>query len=313
MTRKNNNAVIQFKPRIDMPADIKAEFDLSGGQWRVLIDQCFPNVTNPASIALALDYCKVRGLDIYKKPIHIVPMKNRDEKWVDTVWPGINEILTTATRSNKWAGYTPVKFGKESEQKFECTDDQNRKLEHIMSVPLTCELTVFSLVQGHKAEFPVQLRWLETYARWRGSMPTAMWKRRPAAQLEKCTLAAGLRRAFPEEAGFTAEEMHGQSLDAASKLTDVTVVGETDIEIVSSNANGYSLEALCQRSPTDPVFSQISNDARNDATIGLEWVVNHSAWEDAFKIFRDRFHDDLEFAYAMSRVNEAKKARQIAS
>mgnify|MGYP002128443965 CR=1 FL=1 len=82
-------------------------------------------------------------------------------------------------------------------------------------------VTVFRLVNGQPQPFPgPKCRWMETYSN-RGkddASPNAMWMKRPYAQLEKCAEAAALRRAFPEEGSYTAEEMHGKDLDETEPL-----------------------------------------------------------------------------------------------
>ena len=62
---------------------------------------------------MAVDYCKARKLDILKKPVHIVPMWSTSlGREVETVWPSINEIQTTASRTGQWAGMDEPKWGK---------------------------------------------------------------------------------------------------------------------------------------------------------------------------------------------------------
>jgi hypothetical protein len=53
-----------------------------------------------------------RGLDPFKRPVHIVPVWNSSlGREVETVWPSINELETTAARTGAWAGIDPPDFG----------------------------------------------------------------------------------------------------------------------------------------------------------------------------------------------------------
>src|SRR6516225_8559708 len=74
-------------------------------QWRVLCEAIWPSARSAESISLALAYCGARRLDPFKRPVHIVPMwSTLLKREVETVWPGINELLTTAARSQQFAG-----------------------------------------------------------------------------------------------------------------------------------------------------------------------------------------------------------------
>ena len=79
------------------------------------------------SIKLVLDYCKRAGLDPMHKPVHIVPMWNRDSKSMkDVIMPGIGSYRIMADRSKEYAGITEPEFGdtkkSESGVKFENLD-----------------------------------------------------------------------------------------------------------------------------------------------------------------------------------------------
>ena len=61
---------------------------------------------------MAVDYCKRRNLDPFKRPVHIVPMWSTvQKKMVETIWPGIAEIRTTAMRTGEYAGRDRSIFG----------------------------------------------------------------------------------------------------------------------------------------------------------------------------------------------------------
>jgi len=193
-------------------------------QWRVLTDAIWPSAKTPESIKLALDYCRARRLDPFKKPVHIVPMYNSQLRCeVETVWPGISELQTTAARTGEWAGMDEPKWGPEITRTFQGQvkefDRKSRKevwrdVEVTLRFPEWCSVTVYRMVHGHRSPFTEPVFWLETYAtrsKW-VELPNSMWERRPRGQIIKCAKAASLRAAFPEELGsqYAAEEMEGK-------------------------------------------------------------------------------------------------------
>ena len=228
------------------------ELGLDPASWQVLVDSIFPAAQTVEGVLLAVRYCQARGLDVMKRPVHIVPMWNRTlGREVETVWPGIAEVQTTAARTGQWAGMDPARFGPELTQTFQGrVKVQKEWQEHQVSVtfPAWCEVTVYRLIGGVRCPFTETVFWEETYARLGGGdVPTAMWVKRPRGQLLKCAKAASLRAAFPEEASYTAEEMAGRSLDAelvtapvaasAPVSTTATAVSESDPETAEAAAD----------------------------------------------------------------------------
>jgi phage recombination protein Bet len=179
------------------------------------------------SLGLVIDYCKARKLDPMKKPVHIVPVwSNRRKCMVETVWPSILEIRTTAMRTGKYAGADETKFG--PTQKQDLGDAKE------FTYPEWAQKTVYRMMDGNKCAFPgPRVYFLESYATSkRGEYtPNAMWQKRPWGQLEKCAEAAALRGAFPEETGLTAEEMSGRNLEDHEP---VNVTGSADAPAAGS-------------------------------------------------------------------------------
>lgn len=184
------------------------------------------------SIGLVLDYCKARKLDPLKKPVHIVPVwSNRRKCMVETVWPSISEIRTTAARTGLFAGQDETKFGPVLKQ-----DLGNAKG---FEFPEWAQVTVYRMVAGQRCAFVgPKVYFLESYATAKRDShePNAMWSKRTWGQLEKCAEAAALRRAFPEETGLTADEMAGKTLDE-HELVNVTGTADTTATGETSEAN----------------------------------------------------------------------------
>jgi phage recombination protein Bet len=194
-------------------------------QWRVLTDAIFPGAKSAEAIVLALNYCKARGLDVFKKPVHIVPMWNSTlGREVETVWPGINELQTTAARTGHWAGMDPPTWGPMKRRTFTGLvgrRGQERNTSVVVDFPEWCEVTVYRMINGQRCAFSEPVYWEECYARMgRSEVPNDTWQRRARGQLHKCAKAASLRAAFPEDGSATAEEMEGRAIAEGGIVID---------------------------------------------------------------------------------------------
>jgi phage recombination protein Bet len=146
-------------------------------------------------------------------------------KMIETVWPGISELRTTAFRTGQYAGMPAPDFGPTIEHTFKGkagrgkSKGQERSLT--LQFPEWCRVTITRELTGKERSFVgPKVYWCEAYAKWADTdVPNEMWSNRPVGQLEKCAEAGALRRAFPEEIGnaLTAEEMEGQpTIDGAA-------------------------------------------------------------------------------------------------
>jgi phage recombination protein Bet len=176
--------------------------------WNTLKNSCFPGAAN-ASILMAIDYCKARRLDVIKKPCHIVPMEvkvGKDEYvWRDVILPGIYEYRTTAQRTGLYLGHTKPEYGPEK------GDDNDVK------APEYCDMTFFRWNEKAAVQvaYPVRVYFREVVGLKKDGSVNTRWSKAPIQMLTKCTEAAGLREAFPDEIGGepTMEEMIGQVVD----------------------------------------------------------------------------------------------------
>jgi phage recombination protein Bet len=218
--------IVAIHSRLPMPDGIE---DIDARKWRVLCETIFPSAKTSEAITMALDYCRARGLDPFRKPVHIVPMWNSVlRREVETVWPGINEIQTTAARTRQWAGMDEPRWGEMITQTFKGRHkDDNGKLiavEVTVTYPEWCAVTVYRMIEGQRCAFTEPAFWLEAYSHSGGAkseLPTSMWIRRPRGQLHKVAKAASLRAAFPEEASdYSAEEMEGKEIDAGGIMIE---------------------------------------------------------------------------------------------
>lgn len=205
------------------------QFSGSEVAWRTLCD-LYPAAESVEVVLAVLDYCAMRKLDPYKKPVHIVPMYNsRARRKVQVVMPGINEIETTAHRTGKWAGMDPPEWGKLVERTFRgpMEDEQTGERQAgsvTLQFPLSCRVTVYKLVNGARHAFTEELFWEESYGRagFRSEVPNARWQQAPRQMLHKCVKAAVLRATFPEEGfGYAAEEMEDREVEAGMTIDGV--------------------------------------------------------------------------------------------
>lgn len=164
------------------------------------------------SIGMVLSYCRARGLDPLRKPVHIVPMYvkppgSNQGSMQDVVMPGIALYRIEAARTGEYAGKSEPEFGPTRTEQFDGVK---------VSFPEWCRVTVYRMVGGQRCEFTAKEYWLENYATAKRDTdaPNTMWKKRAFGQLAKCAEAQALRIAFPEATGgeATSEEMEGKVL-----------------------------------------------------------------------------------------------------
>lgn len=213
--------------RLPIAASIAQEFDVKPADWRVLVDQIFPAAKSVEAVVMALAYCRKRNLDVFKKPVHIVPMWSSAKRaMVETVWPGIAEIRTTASRTGDYAGIDEVEFGPIVDRTFEGLVEQwengskrEATVKKVVRYPEWAKVTVYRMNRGVRCAFTARVFWEEMYASaGKSELPNDMWAKRPRGQLDKCVEAAALRKAFPEELGniYAAEEMEGREIDGVT-------------------------------------------------------------------------------------------------
>lgn len=216
------NAVANFPPpRLPYHPVMQDRFGIDASGWKALVEAVYPLAKSPDSVAMALSYCKARKLDPFKKPVHIVPMWDSKKKaYVETIWPGISEVRTTAFRTGQYAGCDEAEFGPTLTRSFtgkvkrgEGWEEQTVEVEF----PEWCRMTVHRVLGERVCKFVgPKVKWIESYATIGNTdLPNDMWQSRPEGQIEKCAEAAALRKAFPEELGnqLTAEEMEGRRVE----------------------------------------------------------------------------------------------------
>lgn len=246
-------AVAIARERLPWHPEIGNRFGIDRAQWRALVEAVFPAARTVEGVLLALSYCKARNLDPMKKPIHIIPIwdaQERREK--ESVWPGIGEHRITAHRSGSYAGCDDCEFGPEQTMDFIGTvgrDGNQRQERFTISFPTWARMIVYKMVRDQRVAINgPRVYWMETYARMgRSDLPNEMWRKRPYGQIEKCAEAAALRRAFPEEIGneLTAEEMGGDE-------PVITIDTMADVQTRSKEASRQAPPRKPQNEPASP-------------------------------------------------------------
>lgn len=224
----SGNAIALLGPRLPYFPEACAAKEIDPHTWQVLTDVIWPTAASVHGVLLAWDYCKARKLDPLKRTVHVVPIWDKTRgMMVDSVWPGIAELRTTATRTSEYAGCDAAEFGPDIEQVFASEEVDERsgevKTRTIkVKFPEWAQLTVYRVVRDQVRKFPgPRVYWLETYATAgrNTDLPNEMWRDRPRGQLEKCSESAALRRAFPEELGgdYINDEM-GRHIDPTGAI-----------------------------------------------------------------------------------------------
>lgn len=219
--RSQGTVAIFQPPRIPYHPAIEQRFGVDQAGWRALIDAVWPGAKSADAVALALSYCKARKLDPFKKPVHIVPVWNSAlGREVESVWPGIGELRTTAFRTGFFAGCDATEFGPDKQFTFtgrvKAGKDKWEDRTVKIAAPEWAQITVYRIVAGQRYAFPgPRVYFLAAYGRkGKSEIPNDKWEQMPSYMLEKVAEAAALRKAFPEEMGDmqTAEEMEGRTV-----------------------------------------------------------------------------------------------------
>lgn len=235
----------------------------------MLCESIFPAAKTPDAIVLALSYCKARRLDPFKRNIHIVPIyDSKKGAEVETVWPGIAELRTTAMRTKGYAGMAPPEFGPKITRTFKDSEKSGQNYvdkQTEVTFPAWCRITVFRIVQGNTVPFPgPTVEWLEFYNKKSRYVdaPNEQWRRRPSQMLEKCAEAGALRRAFPEEFGedYTVEEIGAFGSLATTQPVDAEVIKTTPPAEPRRSDFRQSSDAE-EVEKTDAAETQVTNDA----------------------------------------------------
>ena len=243
--------------------------------WSALCSSVYPGASQD-SVVMAIDYCKARGLDIMLKPVHLVPISvKRDGNYVtqDVVMPGIGLYRIQASRNGDYAGASEPEFGPTIKRLFTNTYN-NKTTEEEVSYPEWCKYTVSKIIGDRVVLFAAKEYWTENYATQSrfSELPNAMWKKRPFAQLAKCTEAQALRRAWPEIGqDTTAEEMEGKEYHverevnpAPSSNGQATVKQITDLpdytqEQFNENSNKWANAIDAGKATPESIVSMISS------------------------------------------------------
>ena len=229
------NLPVLSQPRLPYHPAVKDRFGYDKSDWKALVEAIYPAAQTPESVILALSYCKARKLDPFKRCVHIVPIWDSAKKRnVDTIWPGIGEIRTTAHRTKCYAGRDKTEFGPDVEKTWEgkTKGQYGKDYKITVTFPEWAQVTVYRTMHKERVAFAgPQVYWIETFGKNSGGGPNSMWETRPRGQIDKCAEAAALRAAFPEEIGneyIEAEAHYPQAKHVESTVVEKGVQGLKD-------------------------------------------------------------------------------------
>ena len=284
ITNIKQQAAENFAAQFPMPA----QRGIDEPTWNALCNTVYPGA-NPDSVIMAIDYCKARGFDVMLKPVHLVPMQVTDAKTKEKVWrdvpmPGIGMYRIQADRSGNYAGADEPEFGPDVTEEF--PDPYNSSAKIKVTYPQWCKYTVYKVVNGQRVEFHALERWKENYATQssKTDCPNSMWRKRPYAQLAKCTEAQALRKAWPEIGSEpTAEEMEGKEI----------VLNEIPISATEQPKASRALDAIRGQASQPVTIDQAPPaEAQSDAGDHSSAYADHGAaieaasttqeWQDAY-------------------------------
>lgn len=253
--------------RLPWKRELETTMQIDELMWRVFTDAIWPSAETAEAILLAVRYCRAKRVDPMMKVVHIVPIYSTVlKKMVESVWPGIALHRITAHRTGQYVGrkFTVGPLIPE----FPTAGDP------MLNVPEWYQCDVKRLVAGQERTFEGERVYFEeAYARVNrnSDSPNAMWFRRPHGQLHKCSEAASLRGAFPEETGgeYTSEEMEGKEI--------ATLVGSPMIEAGSAGAGELPQQQIEEQRP---IVIQTGEPKQAD-TISVNLGVNEAPKEGA--------------------------------
>jgi phage recombination protein Bet len=310
-TSRATKADAQTQPmvRLAPPEQALNELGLDLGTWKVLTESIFPSARTPEGILLAVRYCQARNLDVMRRPVHVVPMWSKAlGREIETVWPGIAEVQTTAARTGQWAGMDAPRFGPDTTRTFRGrarTEEGWQDIEITVSFPAWCEVTVYRVVQGTRCPFTEPVFWEEAYSRAGGArseVPTDMWVKRPRGQLLKCAKAASLRAAFPEEADYTAEEMAGKVIEADG----LPVPGDVSASGPEPAPDGTVTDGAADATKVD-MEAAIEEEVREQVARLVARADKAGAWSQAEDYCRARFQGP-HLVFALAELEQARAA-----
>lgn len=263
------NALATAGPTADLPA-LAAKRGIAEATWNTLTNALYPGA-DPASVLMVWDYCQARSLDPLKKPVHIVPMNVKDAKtgryeWRDVVMPGVYEHRITAQRTNEYLGHSAPEYGPMVKY---------REVE----APEWCSMVFYhhSPAAGKAIEFPVKVYFSEACGLDKEGNVNQTWRKRPRGMLTKCTEAAGLREAFPEELGGepTIEEMTDQTISVSAVLEQPNAPEEP-------KPDGYERWVLDLESVADEGTERLQKVWKDSAADLRAYLTRHSMsrWDD---------------------------------
>lgn len=308
------------QPRLPYHPGLKERFGIDQTEWRALVESTFPSARSVGAVILALAYCKARNLDPFKKTVHIVPIWDKERGCeVETVWPGIAEYRTTASRTAAYAGHDEVVHGPMIEQSWEDTGRDGKKYGDVkIKFPEWSQMTVYRIVQGQRCAFPgPKVYWLETYACKKSGCPNTMWADRPIGMIDKCAEAAALRSAFPEELGgepsyeeWGGFRWHGRgAIDAPAAASVRNAIDGKSVPVLETQTEAAEIESPVDSQPELQQEDQPEPGAESDLLDECADQLAQAETIEAVKILQAKYLAAATSPDAKQKVTERAEMR----
>jgi phage recombination protein Bet len=187
-----NNKLSKQSPTEVMPGEF-AQKDLD-----VLFQAgIIPAKTPPEQVRVFARVCAERGLSPFSKQIYLTSYNTKEGPKYSVI-TGIDGFRAMAARSGVFAGADTPKFNMTSQGLFFTAAELVGKGK---KAPISCTVTVYRIVQGHRVGFTAECLFDEYAGRDRMGNLVQKWATMPYNMIAKCAEAKAYKKAFPDQVG----------------------------------------------------------------------------------------------------------------
>lgn len=211
-----------------------------------------PAVTNE-EVAYFMQLCVTQGLNPFIKEIHLVKYGSDPA-----------EALVSYHALLRKANEIPTYAGMQNGIVVQNAKGEVIRREGAISLKGETLLGGWARIFNAKLKVPtfVEVAFEERAGYTRDGQLTKFWKKMPAGQIEKCAIALGLRRAYPEHfMGMYIEEEMGAVNTQMHEAVDVDVIGTPKEEIIGNvEVNEVANEPTDNLDDLPPSEQETEND-----------------------------------------------------
>jgi phage recombination protein Bet len=201
---------------------------------------CTPDQVPLVDLAMFVEACNALGLNPLVRQAYWIKRNGRGALQV-----AIDGFRAVADGAGNYAGSSEPVFRGRIEW---------RHRGKVLLVPEYAQVTVWKIVQGHKAAFTGEARWMEYVPKVDGAAAESdMWAKMPFNQLAKCAEAQGLRKGWALQLGkveLTAFE------PSEEELPEVAAPAQRVTEQRTPEQNAAQHQAIFDANYADDVADQ---------------------------------------------------------